>query len=53
MMTVKRALKEPNVTDQLGAAGHVVKSVDYGKFIETIRTIESRWTPSKLPPDGD
>lgn len=38
---------------ELGAAGYMVKSVDYSKFIETIRTIDSYWTLSKLPPDGD
>lgn len=38
---------------ELGAAGYMVKSVDYHKFIETIKTIDSYWTLSKLPPDGD
>ena len=38
---------------ELGAAGYMVKSVDYSKFIETIKTIDSYWTLSKLPPDGE
>lgn len=38
---------------ELGAAGYMVKSVDYDKFIETIRTIDSYWTLSKLPPNGE
>ena len=38
---------------ELGAAGYMVKSVDYHKFIETIETINSYWTLSKLPPDGE
>jgi len=36
-----------------GAAGYMVKSVDYGKFIETIRAIDGYWTLSELPPDGE
>ena len=38
---------------ELGAAGYMVKSVDYSRFIETIKTIDSYWSLSKLPPDGD
>lgn len=38
---------------ELGAAGYMVKSVDYKHFMETIRTINSYWTLSKLPPNGE
>lgn len=38
---------------ELGAAGYMVKSVDYDKFIDTIRTIDLYWTLSKLPPNGE
>ena len=38
---------------ELGAAGYMVKSVDYSKFIETIKTIDSYWSLSKLPSDGE
>jgi len=38
---------------ELGAAGYMVKSVDYGKFMEIIKTIDSYWTLSKLPPNGE
>lgn len=38
---------------ELGAAGYMVKSIDYNKFIETIKTIDSYWSLSKLPPDGE
>ncbi len=38
---------------ELGAAGYMVKSVDYGKFMEIIKTINSYWTLSKLPPNGE
>jgi len=36
-----------------GAAGYMVKSVDYGKFMEIIRAIDGYWTLSELPPDGE
>lgn len=38
---------------KLGAAGYMVKSVDYEEFVETIRTINLYWTLSELPPNGD
>lgn len=38
---------------ELGAAGYMVKSVDYEKFVETIRAIDHYWTLSKLPSNGD
>jgi CheY-like chemotaxis protein len=38
---------------ELGAAGYMVKSVDYDKFIETIKVIDLYWTLSKLPPNGE
>ena len=38
---------------RLGAAGYMVKSVDYGKFVETIKTINLYWTLSELPSNGD
>jgi CheY-like chemotaxis protein len=36
-----------------GAAGYMVKSVDYEKFVETIRAINQYWTLSKLPSNGE
>ena len=36
-----------------GAAGYMVKSVDYEKFVETIRAIDRYWTLSKLPSNGE
>ena len=38
---------------KLGAAGYMVKSVDYGKFVETIRIFNLYWTLSELPSNGD
>ena len=36
-----------------GAAGYMVKSVDYEKFVETIKAIDMYWTLSKLPSNGE
>ena len=33
----------------LGAAGYMIKPVDYKKFVEVIRTIDLYWTLSELP----
>lgn len=38
---------------ELGAAGYMVKSIDYDKFMETIKAIDLYWTHSKLPPNGE
>lgn len=35
---------------KLGAAGYMLKPVDYRRFVETMRTINSYWTLSRLPP---
>jgi CheY-like chemotaxis protein len=37
----------------LGAAGYMVKSADYKRFVEIIKTINLYWTLSKLPTNGD
>ena len=44
----------PDVVEsfQLGAAGYMIKSVDYRQFVETIRTIDLYWTLSELPNGG-
>ena len=34
---------------ELGAAGYMLKSVDYKKFVEIIKTIDLYWTLSRLP----
>jgi DNA-binding response OmpR family regulator len=38
---------------ELGAAGYMVKSVDYEKFVETIRAIDRYWSLSKMPTNGE
>jgi CheY-like chemotaxis protein len=35
----------------LGVAGYMVKPVDYGQFVEVVRTIDLYWTLSELPPE--
>ncbi len=37
---------------ELGVAGYIVKSADYKKFVETVRTINLYWTLSELPDRG-
>lgn len=38
---------------ELGAAGYMVKSVDYKRFMEIIRAIDLYWTLSRLPSNGE
>jgi DNA-binding NarL/FixJ family response regulator len=35
-----------------GAAGYMVKSVDYEKFVEIVRAIDVYWSLSELPNRG-
>lgn len=46
---------EQDITNifELGAAGYMVKSVDYKKFKETIKAIDLYWTFSELPANGE
>ena len=37
---------------KLGAAGYMVKPIDYARFVEVIRTIDRYWTLSELPGRG-
>jgi len=34
---------------KLGAAGYVVKSISYDRFVETLKIIDQYWTLSELP----
>jgi len=38
---------------ELGAAGYIVKSHDYGKSVNTIKTIGKYWTLCEQPPNGE
>ena len=53
ILTTSNSDRDVIETFELGAAGYMVKSVDYEKFVETIRAIDQYWTLSKLPPNGD
>ena len=33
----------------LGAAGYIVKSVDYRQFVESMRAVDGYWSLSRLP----
>jgi DNA-binding NarL/FixJ family response regulator len=37
---------------KLGAAGYMVKSVDYEKFVDIVRAIDAYWSLSELPNRG-
>jgi len=53
VLTTSNSERDIAKSFELGAAGYMVKSVDYTKFKEIIRTIDSYWTLSKLPSNGD
>jgi CheY-like chemotaxis protein len=53
VLTTSDSEQDINKSFELGAAGYMVKTVDYEKFTETIRTINLYWTLSELPPNGD
>ncbi len=37
----------------LGVAGYMIKPVDYGQFVEAMRTINLYWTLSEFPFGGE
>jgi DNA-binding NarL/FixJ family response regulator len=53
ILTTSNSDRDVIETFELGAAGYMVKSVDYEQFVETIRAIDRYWTLSKLPSNGD
>jgi CheY-like chemotaxis protein len=53
ILTTSNSDRDVAESFELGAAGYMVKSVDYEKFVETIRAIDQYWTLSKLPSNGD
>ncbi len=52
VLTTSKTAQDVVESFKLGAAGYMVKSVDYKKFVETIRTINLYWTLSELPNGG-
>jgi CheY-like chemotaxis protein len=53
VLTTSNSEQDISRSFELGAAGYMVKSVDYKKFMEIIKTIDLYWTLSKLPANGD
>jgi CheY-like chemotaxis protein len=53
VFTTSNTEQDITLSFELGASGYMVKSVDYSMFIETIKTIDSYWSLSKLPTGGE
>ncbi len=53
VLTTSNSEQDISNSFELGAAGYMVKSVDYKRFMEIIKTIDLYWTLSKLPSNGD
>jgi len=53
VLTTSSAEQDIAESFDLGAAGYMVKSVDYVKFVEIIRTIDMYWSLSELPLNGE
>ena len=53
VLTTSNSDQDISRSFELGAAGYMVKSVDYKKFMEIIKTIDLYWTLSKLPANGE
>ena len=51
VLTTSREERDKLESFKLGAAGYMLKGIDYKNFVEIIRTISLYWTLSELP-DG-
>ena len=49
VLTTSRAEQDINASFDLGAAGYMVKPLDYNEFIEAVVTIARYWRLSELP----
>jgi CheY-like chemotaxis protein len=52
VLTTSREERDKVESFRLGAAGYMLKSIDYKEFVEIVRTISLYWTVSELP-DGE
>ncbi len=52
VLTTSKTARDVVESFKLGAAGYMIKSVDYRKFVETVRTIDLYWTLSEMPNGG-
>jgi CheY-like chemotaxis protein len=50
VLTTSKEEKDRLESFNLGAAGYMVKPVDYPGFVEVVRTIQSYWNLSEMPP---
>jgi len=53
ILTTSNSERDVIESFERGAAGYMVKSVDYEKFVDTIKEIDRYWTLSKLPSNGE
>ena len=49
VLTTSRAEQDINASFELGAAGYMVKPLDYREFVEAVITIARYWRLSQLP----
>ncbi|MBW2647390.1 MAG: response regulator [Deltaproteobacteria bacterium] len=49
VLTTSREEQDKVESFKLGAAGYMMKPVDYQQFVEVVRTIDLYWTVSELP----
>jgi len=52
VLTTSNSDQDISKSFELGAAGYMLKSVDYKKFTQIIKTVDLYWTLSKLPSNG-
>jgi DNA-binding response OmpR family regulator len=50
ILTTSREESDRLHSFNLGVAGYMTKPVDYAKFVEVMRTIQTYWTTSEMPP---
>jgi len=49
VLTTSKEKRDVLESFELGAAGYMVKPVDYGKFVEILSTVMLYWSSSELP----
>jgi CheY-like chemotaxis protein len=50
VLTTSKEHSDRSEAFNLGAAGYMVKGIDYPEFIQVVRTIHAYWDMSELPP---
>lgn len=49
VMSTSNEAKEVDELSRLGACRYIVKSVDYGEFVESLRAVEQLWSSTESP----